>query len=85
MHEFVFAVRVMGALLIGSGAAVCSYFGLYWLIGRLVGPSLALVFFAAPISLVAAIYLAGKTAGVFWRGCDLWERRLLSSKKKSVS
>lgn len=83
MTELIFNIRIMGALLLGSCVAFYGYFGIYSLIGRLLGPSLGLGLISAPISLVAAIYLASKTAGLFWSACDSLERRFTSSHKKS--
>lgn len=82
MPELIFTARVIGALLLGSCVAFYGYFGIYWLIGRLVGPSLGLALIAAPFSLAAAIYLASKIAGIFWSVCDLLERRFSSSQRK---
>lgn len=85
MIELMLNVRIMGALLLGSCVAFYGYFGIYSLIGRLLGPSLGLGLIAAPISFVAATYLASKAAGLFWSACSSLERRFTSSHKKPES
>ena len=54
-------LEVLSLLLLLPMAAVVfwySYWGCYWLVGELAGPSLGLVFIASPLSLAVGIYLA---------------------------